>query len=79
MLTKKVTESFGSEETFIENLQKLKGRFVDVWPRAAGVEQRHVDDRRVVVARILSVKVIHIWFWQEIIEINDPLCKSYRH
>jgi hypothetical protein len=52
---------------------------VDVRPRAAGVEERHVDDSRVVVARILSVKVIHIINNKEIIKINDALCKSYRH
>ena len=51
------TESLRSEESLVENLKQLQRRLVDDGPRAAGVEESHVDDGRVVVAGILPGKI----------------------
>ena len=45
-----------AEEPLVEDLEEVEGSRVDLGPRAAGVHQGHVDDRRVVVARVFPEK-----------------------
>ena len=48
--------SIPAEEAFVQQLQQLKRRLVDLGPGTARVQQRHVDDGRVVVTRILPAE-----------------------
>lgn len=49
-------QSHSTEEPLVQHLKQLQRRLVNVCARAARVHQRHVYNRGVVVARILSAK-----------------------
>lgn len=53
---RRAQRAHGAEEALVQQLEQLQRALVHRRARAARAHQRHVDDRRVVVARVLPAQ-----------------------